>query len=109
MVGNPTAQSKWGTERWEQEVGAQIRRARLAENLTQAELADLANVGLSSIRSLEAGQGSTLRTLIGAVRALGLEEWIGSLSPDPGVDPIALADAMRRSAPRRRASARGGA
>lgn len=108
MVGNPAIQSKWGTERWEQEIGAQVRRARLADNLTQADLADLANVGLSAVRSLEAGQGSTLRTLIGVVRALGLDEWLGSLSPDPGVDPIALADAMRRSSPRRRASSRGG-
>lgn len=108
MVENPTVSNKWGTDRWEQEIGAQVKRARLAENLTQADLAELANIGLSAVRSLEAGQGSTLRTLVGAVRALGLEDWLGALSPDPGVDPIALADAMRRSAPRRRASQRRG-
>lgn len=99
---------RWGAERWEQEIGAQVRRARLAENLSQAELADRANVGLSSIRALETGEGSRLRTLVRAVRALGLEDWLLALSPDPGVDPIALADAMRRAAPRRRASKRAG-
>lgn len=94
----------WAAERWEAELGAQVRRARLERNLTQATLAEHANIGLSAVRGLEAGKGSTLRTLISVVRALDLDAWLAELSPDPGVDPIALADAMRKSKPRQRAT-----
>lgn len=96
------------TERWEAELGTQVRRARLELDLTQAELAEAANVSISSVKALESGTGSTLRTLIRIARVLGREDWLGAFSPDPGVDPIALANAMRRSAPRRRASGRVG-
>lgn len=107
MAVNSTIPQNWGTERWEAEIGLQIRRERLAENLSQAALAEAANVSLSAVKGLENGSGSTLRTLVRVARVLGLEGWLGSLSPDPGVDPIALADALRRSGVRRRASRRG--
>lgn len=71
---------------------------------SQTTLAEHANISLSAVKGLESGHGSSLRTLIRVVRALGLEEWLQALSPDPGVDPIALADAMRKSTPRKRAS-----
>lgn len=109
MAVNPTNRLRWTTEEWESEIGRQVRRARLAVDWSQATLAEQANISLSAVKGLEAGQGSSLRTLIRAVRALGLDDWLLALSPDPGVDPIALADAMRKSAPRKRASRQGDA
>ncbi|MFM7865518.1 MAG: helix-turn-helix domain-containing protein [Planctomycetaceae bacterium] len=44
-----------------QEIGAFIRRRRRANNLTQRELSELANVGLRLVSELERGK-PTLRT-----------------------------------------------
>ena len=51
---------------------------RLALGLTQAELADLADVGLSSVRTLEAGSDAmTLTVVIAVLNALGLAVAVG--------------------------------
>lgn len=96
----------WSTEQWEAHLGEQVRRARLAENWPQTELARRANVSRGSIVSLEAGEGSSLRTLIRVVRALGRHDWLDELSPDPGESPIAMFEALQRNAPRQRATGR---
>ena len=105
MDGKATA-PKWTTEQWEAHLGAQLRRARLERDLTQAQLADRANIALSAVKNLESGKGSTLRSLVRTVRALDLEDWLDRLNPDPGISPMALLRAQRESAPPRRASGR---
>lgn len=100
------AAPRWSTEQWEAHLGEQIRRARLERDLTQAQLARQANLGLSSIKNLEAGNGSTLRSFIRAIRALDLEDWLNQLNPDPGISPMALLRAQQASAPPQRASGR---
>lgn len=94
------------TEDWEAEVGAQIRRERLSADIDQVSLASTANVSLSALKNLESGRGVTLKTLIRVVRALGREEWLASLSPEPAVSPIALARAMDGLREPKRASVR---
>ncbi|MFA5606266.1 MAG: helix-turn-helix transcriptional regulator [Leucobacter sp.] len=81
---------RWATERWEQHLGDQIRRARQDAGISQADLARRANVNRNSISSLERGEGSSLATLIKAVRALGLDQWLDELAPEPGPSPLAL-------------------
>lgn len=78
---------------WELRIGEQVRRARLLDDLDQVGLAAAANVSLSSLRGLEAGRGSTLRTLISVLRALNRTEWLTELEPEPELSPIALARA----------------
>ncbi|QIM16550.1 helix-turn-helix transcriptional regulator [Leucobacter insecticola] len=99
-----TTAKAWESEQWEAHIGQQVRRARLEENSSQAQLAERANVALGALKNLEAGRGSTLRTLVRVVRALGLEEWLEELSPDPGISPMAMLRAARDSAPPKRAS-----
>ena len=54
-------------------VGQLIAERRLDLGLTQAELADLAGAGLSSVRRLEAGQDTvTLAVFLAVLDALGL-------------------------------------
>jgi len=95
---------RWTTEQWESHLGEQIRRARLQENWSQTELSQRANVSRGSVSSIELGEGSSLSTFIRIVRALGRHEWLDQLSPDPGMSPIAMLEAQKRSAPRKRAS-----
>lgn len=105
MITNPVKR-RWSTEQWEKHLGEQIRRARLTENCSQAELARRANVSRGSVSSIELGEGSSLSTFVRIVRALGKHDWLDELAPDPGLSPIALLEAQRRAAPRQRASRR---
>ena len=86
----------------EAEFGAQVRRARLYEDIDQRTLPDMANISPVTLSKLEHGQGSTLRTIIKVLRALGREEWLGTLEPIAEVSPLALARAsLGRREPQR--------
>lgn len=87
------------SEELEQELGAQIRAARLRRNLTQEELAAKAGVSRVSIRSLEKGDGSSVQTFVRVLKALGLQRWISGLQPEVKVSPLQM---LRSSAPRLR-------
>jgi transcriptional regulator with XRE-family HTH domain len=88
------------------DVGMQIRELRLAADLDQAGLARAANVSLSAVKNLEAGQGSSLRTMIPVARALGRLEWLHELRPVPEVSPMAVLRASQGIRERRKASPR---
>lgn len=89
------------TDDWEAEIGEQFRTLRLSRNLDQAQLAELAGVSLGSVKGLEQGRGSTLKTIVRLARALDREDWLRGLAPRPTVSPI---DVLRssRTEPRRR-------
>ncbi len=86
------------------EFGERVRRERLNQNRTQAELATAARVGLNVIKRLETGDGCTLSSFIRVSRALGKIDALDALFPEPGVSPIQLA----RLAGRERKQASGG-
>ncbi len=101
------------TDEWEAVIGAEVRAARIAANLDQGELAKHADVSLGAVKNLEAGKGSTLKTLVRVVRALGRTEWLESLTPRITVSPVAMlssknpATHARQRVSRRRATAKG--
>ncbi len=73
------------------EMGERISRLRIDQNLTQAELADRAGIGLRTLQRLESGAAaSQLSSLIKVCQALGLEQRLDALFPKPEVSPIAL-------------------
>jgi HTH-type transcriptional regulator / antitoxin HipB len=56
------------------QIGAALRRARRAENLTQLELGEKASLRQATISDLEKGtRGSRIETLIDVLAALDLE------------------------------------
>jgi transcriptional regulator with XRE-family HTH domain len=88
------------TEEFEISFGEQIRALRINSGLDQSALASLAGISLGAVKNLEQGKGSTLRTVIRAVRALDREDWLDGLAPRVSVSPL---DVLRnRRAPRQR-------
>lgn len=86
-------------------LGERLRNYRLSRNIQQAALAERAGVGVSALRNLESGRGSTVRTLLSVVRALGREEWLNNVAPVATVNPLTM---TRQAQPRVRARTKPG-
>lgn len=88
-------------------LGRNVRAVRIARQVTQAELAERANVSLGALKHLEGGAGSTITTLVKVLRALDQEAWLDTLGPAPDAfNPLALLavrdrEARRPTGPRR--------
>ncbi len=65
-----------------------LENIRLSRNITQAQLAEEAGVSLRTIGRLEKGQGVSLDTFIRVMMALGIQQSLETLMPDPTVRPI---------------------
>jgi transcriptional regulator with XRE-family HTH domain len=85
------------------ELGRRLRRYRLQQNLTQADLARDAGVGNRTVRNLERGGDVQLGTLLRILRALGRLDALDAFLPRPGVSPMELLRSGGRE--RQRASA----
>lgn len=97
--GNRTAQE------WEEVIGEHVRNARIARDLDQKRLSELANVSVGAVSNLERGKGSSLKTLVAVVRAVGRTDWLESLAPQVTVSPIQLLRA-KQGVPRTRVRVR---
>jgi transcriptional regulator with XRE-family HTH domain len=65
-----------------------LESIRLSRNITQARLAEEAGVSTRTIGRLEKGQGVSLDTFIRIMMALGIQQSLEALMPDPAVRPI---------------------
>ncbi|WP_233808917.1 helix-turn-helix domain-containing protein [Paraburkholderia sp. HP33-1] len=72
------------------DLGEKLKRLRLNKNLDQKTLAARAGVSVRALRNIEAGQGSTVKTLLSVVRALGRESWLDTVAPVATVNPLTL-------------------
>ena len=87
------------TLEWERRMGADARRLRQRSGLTQSEMADRANVSLSTVKYFEAGKGSSLATLVRIARVLDRTDWLASFAPnEPAVSPMSLLRERQRAA-----------
>jgi DNA-binding XRE family transcriptional regulator len=71
-------------------LGDDIKNLRLQINLEQKTLAERAGVSLKAIQNLENGNGSTLKSLVKIVRALGRESWFGTIAPVASINPLTM-------------------
>ncbi len=92
-------------EEWETLVGEQVRAARVASDLDQVRLAALADVSVGALSNLERGRGSSLKTVVAVVRALGRTDWLEALAPPVTISPIQMLRAKQKS-PRTRVRVR---
>ncbi|BCL76517.1 hypothetical protein JHS3_22530 [Jeongeupia sp. HS-3] len=82
-------------------LGENLKSLRVNRNLDQVTLAERAGIGLRTLRNLESGNGSSLRTLILVLRVLGREGWLDTIAPVATINPLML---TREARPRQRAS-----
>lgn len=87
------------------EIGRRLAAARLARNLTQAQLAAEAGVSKRTIERLEAGAVAVqLSGFVRACRTLGLLERLDILLPEVSPGPLEQLKLRGRAPARRRAS-----
>ena len=65
-----------------------LMRIRLARNTTQQQLATEAGVAPRTIGRLEKGEGVSLDTFIRVLKALGIQQSLETLLPDPTIRPM---------------------
>ena len=83
-------------------IGEALKAHRLRQNISQHLLAERSGLSLTAVKRLESGEGATLGSFVLACRTLGIDGWIGALDPHEEVSPIAYADALRKSAVKKR-------
>jgi transcriptional regulator with XRE-family HTH domain len=85
-------------------LGTRIARLRVAQNLTQAQLAERAGLGLRTVQRLEQGEAATqLSGFVRVCRALGVADGFDVLLPEPPISPLAQLKSYGKQ--RKRASA----
>ena len=70
-------------------IGQRVKQYRLNQDLTQEDLATLAQVSLNAVKSAETGK-STLPTYVAILQALGRIDSLLAAFPDEGVSPVQL-------------------
>jgi transcriptional regulator with XRE-family HTH domain len=71
-------------------IGERLAALRLAENLTQAQLAEEAGLGLRTVQRLELGAAATqLSGFLRVCRVLGVLERLETMIPEPAASPMA--------------------
>ena len=87
-------------------IGEALKAHRLRQNIPQQVLAERSGISLTAVKRLESGEGATLGSFVLVCRTLGLDGWIGGLEPKDEISPIAYAEALKKSATRKRRRAR---
>ena len=77
------------------ELGARLARQRLARNVTQQALAETAGIGLRTLRRIEAGEPSSVDSVLRIALALGLADGLMSGIPEQAIRPIERVDSRR--------------
>ncbi|QIL84095.1 helix-turn-helix transcriptional regulator [Diaphorobacter sp. HDW4A] len=85
-------------------LGEKLKLLRLNKNIEQKTLAARAGVSVRALRNLESGGGTTVKTLLSVVRALGRESWLDTVAPVPTVNPLTFTS---RATQRQRARSKG--
>lgn len=87
-------------EEWESYLGEQVRNLRIRANLDQIQLAGRADISLGALKNLEGGKGSSLKSLIKVMQALGRSDWLEALAPPIAVSPLQVMQAQAAYKPR---------
>src|ERR1700753_3081735 len=93
-----------GDQALQEQLGSRLRALRLSRNESQEALALRAGVGKATLQRLEEGRAGAIGHLLGALRALALDDLDG-LVPEVEKSPLAEARGERQGRVRARGSA----
>ena len=81
-------------------LGKRLKQQRLRQNMTQAELANKAGIGLSTVARIESGKGGTLDNVIRYAMSAGLvNEFAELFAPNPQtIDEVMTSNKIRKRA-----------
>ena len=88
-----------------EELGASLRRERLARNMSQTELGNEAGVSRDTVRRMEAGEPVSTLSLVRLLRVLGLASRLAGIAPRRGPGPLEQLEKGPAGRQRARASA----
>ena len=86
-------------------LGASVRAARLAANVSLETLAERSGISLTALRNLEGGKNASTVTLLEVCRTLRRTDWIVGIAPPEISDALfdrAEPKKRLRASPRRR-------
>ena len=83
-------------------IGEALKTHRLRQNIPQNVLAERSSISLTAVKRLESGEGATLGSFVLACRSLGIDHWIADIEPRDEVSPLAYAEALKKSAAKKR-------
>lgn len=87
-----------------EEIGKRIKKERISQNVSQAEVAKAAGTSVFTISSIENGKKCTLTSLLQILRALQCLDLISNLLDDDDFSPIKYAEMQRNEKQRQRSS-----
>lgn len=73
-------------------IGANLKAARLKQNITQQSLAETAEISVSSVKKIEGGEIGTFETLLRVMRILGCLDTLQRLVDEPAISPLEYMD-----------------
>ncbi|HLQ11675.1 MAG TPA: helix-turn-helix transcriptional regulator [Steroidobacteraceae bacterium] len=88
-------------EEMEAALGASLKALRLDQNVDQQTVAKQAGISIGALKNLENGRGSTVRSLVSALRALGRAGWLTTIAPLASINPLTQTES---ATPRQRAA-----
>ena len=94
------------TEDWLRYLGDQFRESRIRLNLSQEDIAKLANVSVGTVKNLEGGKGSSMSSMVQLTRAIKRTDWLTALAPPVTVSPLQMLRRSRNSKVRLRVGKR---
>ena len=78
------------------QLGKELRRMRLSNNLSQAEVAKRAGLDRTTVVKLEAGRAATLLTVVQVLRAMDRLEVLDGFHEEPQLTPYQLVEQQEK-------------
>lgn len=85
-------------------IGKRLKEERLAQDISQSELAKRSGVSQPSICAIEKGSNASLLSIIALLRAMDKLDMLSELTKEKPLSPITYSEMIKKAQSRKRAS-----